>query len=157
MRIFGRELLAATQQNGITPGEQILTSSLVSPDSSPASFDYWKKTVDRIFEIDERIRYVGIVDMTYRVIASRMRPGISSLTPTELDWNFVSIVPPMMLDSAKRLENDCGPFQIMTIRYRKLMIAIYRGDRYTIMLSFDPSVETPFLRKLTAELARIRV
>ena len=113
--------------------------------------------MDRIFEIDERIRYVGIVDMTYRVIASKMRPGISSLTPTETDWNFVSIVPPMMIDSAKRLEKDCGPFQIMTIRYRKLMIAIYRGDRYIIMLSFDPSVETPFLRKLTAELDRIRV
>ncbi len=113
--------------------------------------------MDRIFEIDERIRYVGIVDRTYRVIASRMRPGISSLTPTEVDWNFVAIVPPMMLDSAKRLEKDCGPFQIMTIRYRKLMIAIYRGDRYIIMLSFDPSVVTPFLRKLTAELDRIRV
>lgn len=119
--------------------------------------NYWEKTVSRIFEIDERIRYVGIVDTSYRVIASKMRPGISSLTPTELDRNFVSIVPPAIVDSAKRLENDCGPFQIMTIRYRKVMIAIYRGDHYITMLSFDPSVETPFLRKLTEELTRIRI
>jgi len=126
-------------------------------DNSSISLNYWEKTVDRIFEIDERIRYVGIVDMAYHVIASQMRPGISSLTPTELDWNFVSIVPRTMLDSAKRLENDCGPFEIMTIRYRKAMIAIYRGDHYIIMLSFEPSVETPFLRKLTEELDRIRV
>jgi hypothetical protein len=86
-----------------------------------------------------------------------MRPGTSSLTPTELDWNFVSIVPRMMLDSAKRLENDCELFQIMTIRYRKVMIAIYRAEHYRVMLSFDPSVETPFVRKLVDELARIRV
>ena len=121
------------------------------------SLSYWKKTVDRIFQIDERIRYVGIVDMAYHVMASEMRPGISSLTPTELDWNFVSIVPDTIFNAAKTLEKDCGPFQIMTIRYRKLMIAIYRGEHYMIMLSFESSVETPFLRRLTEELDRIGV
>jgi hypothetical protein len=95
--------------------------------------------------------------MAYHVVASKMRPRTSSLTPTELDWNFVSIVPRMMLDSAKRLEDDCGLFQIMTIRYRKVMIAIYRGEHYIAMLSFDPSVETPFVRRLTEELARVRL
>jgi hypothetical protein len=143
--------------SGLTAGIWILQESLASPNSSSASFDYWGKTVGRIFEIDERIRYVGIVDTAYHVIASKMRSGIHSLTPTELDWDFVSIVPNVMIESAKKLERDCGPFQIMTIRYRKVMIAIYRGERYIIMLSFDPSVETPFLRKLTAELDRIRV
>lgn len=111
----------------------------------------------RIFEIDERIRYVGIVDSAYHVMVSEMRPGVSSLTPTELDRNFVSIVPHAILESAKRLESDCGPFQILTIRYRKLLIAIYRGEHYMVMLSFDPSVDTPFLRKLTEELDRIGV
>lgn len=134
-----------------------MQDSLASPNESSVSFDYWEKTVGRIFEIDERIRYVGIVDMAYHVMGSKMRRGISSLTPTELDWNFISIVPNVMLESAKKLERDCEPFQIMTIRYRKVMIAIYRGERYTIMLSFEPSVETPFATKLTAELARIRV
>jgi hypothetical protein len=118
---------------------------------------YWEKTISRIFDIDERIRYVGIVDTQYRVVASKMRPGISSLTPTEVDWNFISIAPRTMLDSAQTLESNCGPFQIMTIRYRKVMIAIYRGEQHIVMLSFDPSVETPFLRKLTEELGRVRV
>lgn len=113
--------------------------------------------MDRILGIDPRIRYVGIVDMGYRVVASKMRPGISSLTSTELDWDFLSMVPLALIDGAKRLEKDCGPFQIMTIRYRKMMIAIYRGDRHIIMLSFEPSVETPFLSKLTEELARMRI
>ena len=100
------------------------------------SLSYWKKTVDRIFQIDERIRYVGIVDLGYHVMASEMRSGISSLTSKELDRDFVSMVALTMVDGAKRLENDCGPFKIMTIRYKKLMIAIYRGDHYIIMLSF---------------------
>ena len=116
---------------------------------------YWDRTVRRIFSIDERVRYVGIVDLGYHVIASKMRSGVSSMTPTELDWNFVSMVPQMMVNSAQQLEVNCGQFQIMTIRYRKVMIAIYRGTHHIVMLSFDPSVETPFLRKLSDELGRI--
>jgi len=127
------------------------------PHNLPTSLSYWKKTMERIFQIDERIRYVGIVDMEYHVIESEMRPGVSSLTPVELDRNFVSIVPNTMLNAAKTLEKDCGPFQIMSIRYRRLMIAIYRGERYMVMLSFDSSVETPFLRRLKEELDRIDV
>ena len=95
--------------------------------------------------------------MSHHVIISKMRPGISTLTGSEIDWNFVSIVPGIMLDSAHKLEENCGPFQIMSIRYRKVMIAIYRGDQYITMLSFDPSVETPFLRKLTDELGRLHL
>jgi len=133
------------------------TPTLCTPSNSWFSMSYWEKTVSRIFDMDERIRYVGIVDMQYHVVASKMRPGISSLTPTEVDWNFVSIVPRTMLDSAQKLESKCGPFQIMTIRYRKVMIAIYRGEHHIVMLSFDSSVETPFLRKLTEELGRVRV
>jgi len=43
----------------------------------------------------------------------------------------------------------------MRIRYRKGMIAIYRGEHYITMLSFDPTIETTFLRKLTEQSTRI--
>jgi hypothetical protein len=127
----------------------------MQPISETEQANYWDKTVSRIFSIDERIRYVGIVDLGYHVTVSKMRPGVQSLTPTELDWNFVSMVPQMMVDSAQKLEANCGPFQIMTIRYRRVMIAIYRGTHHIVMLSFDASVETPFLRKLSDQLGRI--
>ena len=54
--------------------------------------------MERIFNLDQAIRYVGISDLEYLVIVSKMRPGISSLTPSELDWNFVSMAPKVMVD-----------------------------------------------------------
>ena len=116
---------------------------------------YWEKAVERIFNLDPAIRYAGIVDLDYRVILSKMRPGFSSLTPTEVDWDFVSMVPKLMVDGAQRLENNCGPLRIISVRYKKVMLAIYRGTRHVVMLSFEPAVETPFSDKLAKGLESI--
>lgn len=116
---------------------------------------YWDKTVQRIFDLDSRIRYVGITDLEYHVVVSKMRSGVSSLTPPELDWIFISMTPKMMVDSAQRLEDNCGPLQIMTVRYRKVVLTIYRSTRHLVILSFDPTVETPFTNKLAPALDSI--
>jgi hypothetical protein len=116
---------------------------------------YWNKVADRIFGIDEHIRYVGIVDMGYHVVLSKMRSSIKSMTPSELDWNFVSMAPRIMIESAQRLEDYCGPLEIMTIRYRRVMLSLYRAGKYVVMVSFEPTVQTPFMKKLSQELSRI--
>jgi hypothetical protein len=64
---------------------------------------------------------VGISDLEYHVIVSKMRPGISSLTPSELDWNFVSMAPKVMVDSAQSLEESYGPLQIMSKGLESIM------------------------------------
>jgi hypothetical protein len=116
---------------------------------------YWNKVADRIFGIDEHIRYVGIVDMGYHVILSRMRSSIKSMTPSELDWNFVSMAPRIMIESAQRLEGYCGRLEIMTIRYRRVMLSLYQAGKHVVIVSFEPTVQTPFMKKLSQELSRI--
>ena len=116
---------------------------------------YWERAVERIFNLDPGVRYVGIADLDYHVILSKMRPGFSSLTPTEVDWNFISMVPKLMVDGAQGLENNCGPLRLITVRYRKVMLAIYRGTRHIAMLSFEPTIETPFQDKLARALESI--
>jgi hypothetical protein len=117
--------------------------------------NYWDRTVERIFNLDPGIRYVGISDLEYHAVVSKMRPGTSSLTPSELDWNFVSMAPKLMVDSAQRLEEYCGPLQIMSVRYRRVLLAIYRSSQHIVMLSFESSVESPFLNKLAKGLESI--
>lgn len=46
---------------------------------------YWERAVERIFNLEPAVRYVGIFDLDYHVILSKMRPGLSSLTPTKVD------------------------------------------------------------------------
>lgn len=112
-------------------------------------------TQTRIFSLDQRIRYVGITDMSYHVIISRMRKGVESLTSSDLDSSFVSMVPRTMVDGALKLERDCGSMEIISIRYRKVFVVFYKAGDYIVVISFDPSVETPFHTKLASELARI--
>lgn len=116
---------------------------------------YWSGIVNQLFRIDPRIRYVGIGDMQYRVMASEMRPGMSSLTTTETDRTFVSMVPRVMVDGAQQLASAYGPMEILTVRYRKVLLAIYNADQHIVMLSYDPSVETPFTEALVRELKRV--
>ncbi len=116
---------------------------------------YWDKVVQRIFSLDQGIRYVGITDLEYHVVVSKMRPGVSSLTMTDADWNFLSMAPKIMVDSAQTLESDCGPLQIISMCYRKVMVAVYRSTMHIVMLSFDPVAESPFLNKIATGLATI--
>jgi hypothetical protein len=60
-----------------------------------------------------------------------------------------------MVEGAQKLAFDCGPMEIMTVRYRKVVLAIYNTDKHIIMLSYDPSVETPFTEALVKELRRV--
>ncbi len=116
---------------------------------------YWERVVERIFTLDQAVRYVGIVDLDFHVVLSKMRPGVSSLTPTDDYWNFLSMVPKLMVDSAHKLEDHCGPLRMINIRYRKVMVTIYKGTRHILMISWDPTVETPFLTKLAIALESI--
>jgi hypothetical protein len=50
------------------------------------------RITSRIFGLDWRIRYLGIVDMEYHVLVSQMRPGLASLTDTEKERHLLSIV-----------------------------------------------------------------
>jgi len=109
----------------------------------------------RIFGVDERIRYVGIVDMEYRVLLSQMRSGLSSLTDNEKDRHFLSIVPRIMIEGAEKLEPDSGQLEFVTARYKNLMVEMYRVGQHIVMVSFDPSVETPFSSSLSEQVERI--
>jgi len=115
---------------------------------------YWDSTVERIFNLDKRIRSVVITDMNYHTVISRMRKGFESLTPLAAE-STVSIVPRIMVEGAQRLEPYLGSVETVSARYKKAMLVFYRAREYIIMLTFEPSVETPFHTRLASDLARI--
>jgi len=115
---------------------------------------YWDNTVERIFDLDKRIRSVVITDMSYHTIISKMRRGFESLTPLDAE-STVSIVPRIMVEGAQRLEPYMGSIETVSTRYKRAMLVFYRAREYIVMLSFEPSVETPFHTKLASDLSRI--
>lgn len=114
-----------------------------------------KEAVGRIFKIDPRIRYVGVVDSQYRMLESKMRDGVSSLTPEEVDRNFFSIYAPILTDTLRRLETFTGPVGMVSVRCEKALILFYPWRDHVVVLSLEPSAETPLLDKIADGLRRI--
>ena len=114
-----------------------------------------KEMVERILGIHPQIRYVGIVDNEYHLLESRQREGIDSIAPEQVERNFISIIPPIIVDAVRKLEPYCGTTRTVSIRYDKLLLIFYQTEKYVIVLSFDPEAKTPFADKLASDLGKI--
>lgn len=107
------------------------------------------KFVEEVVKKDGRIRYVGIVDRQFHVLASKMREGVQSLTSDQSDRNFVQLMPSIILDSVEKLSPLLGVVESVTIRYTKVFLAFFTKGSYVIVLSFDPDIQRPFMSALT--------
>ena len=100
-----------------------------------------KEVTESIFKLDNRIRYIAILNPSYDLLESKMREGVSSLTPPQADRDFMKMAAPLMINSAKKLRPFCGELRRLTVRYDKAFLAIYRTALHLLVLSFDPQVE----------------
>ena len=100
-----------------------------------------KEAIENIFKLDNRIRYIAVLSPSYELLESKMREGVSSLTPAQADRDFMKMAAPSMIDSAEKLRPFCGAMRRLTVRYDKAFLAIYRTALHLLVLSFDPQVE----------------
>jgi len=111
--------------------------------------------VESVFKIDKKIRYVGIVDREFRLIQSRMRVGIKSITSDQTDRDFISIVPPVIVNGLEKLQPTCGKLSGLTVRYEGVVLSLYPIAQYVVVISFEPDTETPFLDKIGDSVRKI--
>jgi len=56
-----------------------------------------------MLKTDSAIRYVAVVTNDYRVLTSKQREGVSPLTSDDMQRNFISIVPQIIIESVDKL------------------------------------------------------
>ena len=108
-----------------------------------------EKFAEEAFKKDSRIRYVGIVDRQFRVLVSKMRPGVASITTDDSDRNFVQLMPPIIIDAVEKMSPLLGVVESVTVRYEKLFFVFFAKGSYVIVFSFNPDVQRPFMSALT--------
>ena len=101
-----------------------------------------EKLIDEAFKIDRGIRYVVIVDSQYNILGSKMRQNVVSFSSAETERNFISIIPPILVDAVEKLEPHLGKMDAVSIRYEKALLAFYRVGDLVLVLSFGPEVVT---------------
>ena len=114
-----------------------------------------EKFVEEAFKRDTRIRYVGIIDNQFHIVLSKMREGVQSITTEEQERNFVQLMPPIIVDAVEKLQPLLGKLDNVTVRYQKVLMVFFRIQNFTVVLSFNPDVSTPFISSLSQTIQTI--
>ena len=110
------------------------------------------RLADELFALDSRVRYVAVLDRNHKLVESRMRSSVASLTPHEYDRKFMASVPPLVLDTLSQLENQCGPLSHISIQYEKVDIVFFQLNNQILAVSLEPGPLEPILRELRDKL-----
>ena len=116
-----------------------------------------KDVTEQIFRLDDRIRYVAILNLQYDLLASKMRKGVESLTPERTDRDFMEVATPLMVDSAGKLKPFCGGMKRITVLYDKVLLTLYRTAVHLVVLSMEPSVDQALLDKIGGAVRKLEL
>lgn len=114
-----------------------------------------ERFAEEVFRTEPRVRFVGVLDNSLRVLVSRMREGVQSLTSDEDDRRWLVLVPNILIDCAEKLSPALGLVESVTIRYQNLFLVFFRLENLTIVLSFEPTIIRPFMTALSETMRKI--
>lgn len=114
-----------------------------------------KRFVEEAFKRDSRVRYVGIIDNQFHIVLSKMREGVQSVATEEQERNFVQLMPPIIVDAVEKLQPLLGKLDNVTVRYEKVLMVFFRVQNFTVVLSFNADVSTPFISSLSETMRTI--
>ena len=112
--------------------------------------------VEEMLRINIAIRYVAVVDNEYNLLVSSQRPGTPSFTTEESDRNFMSIIPPIIVEAVDKLRPFLGAMEAFRVRYKKALLMFHRAGNLIVVLSFGPQVTTPFLSEVTKQFEKLK-
>ena len=116
-----------------------------------------KDVTENIFKLDKRIRYVAILNHQYDLLESRMREGVSSLTPEQTDRDFMTVAAPLIVDAAEKLRPFCGAIRRLAVRYDKVLLVFYRTTAHLVVLSLEPKVEQALLDEIGNSVRKLEL
>jgi hypothetical protein len=94
---------------------------------------------EKVFRLDRRIRYCGILDEMGRESSGGMRPGVRSLEPED-EAEKVNLQVALTRGLAESAQSYFGATDYVIIHREKLMlIAMPRSDHRTILVGAEPS------------------
>jgi hypothetical protein len=108
------------------------------------------RVVDDIFKVDWRIRAVTFLDGDLKIIVSKMRPKVKSLSPREFDREYDTIFPPLALGALQHAKQYFGKLQAVVAMYDRLLAAFYETKDFRVLVYFDPEAKAQVLEILSS-------
>ena len=114
-----------------------------------------KDLVDELFQVDNDIRWVGVIDERGNILQKVQRPGTQSYTDPNIEERTLKEFPTIMGLFWRDLVGNSGELSSVVVAYSRVYIlAFYVGD-YLAVLSFKPSGMPKVIPKLEARFGTI--
>ncbi len=110
--------------------------------------------VEAMFKAEPGIRYITIVDSEYRILISKQREGVPSFTPEDIERNFFSIIPQIIVEAVEKQSPFLGKLSGITAHYEKVTMLFFRTGDHIVILSFERNQPTPFFDKVRESFAK---
>jgi hypothetical protein len=98
-------------------------------------------TVDEVFAVNSKIRWVGLTTAGGEVVLNQMRPGVQSHSPTQADEEFVKLGPLTLLGVAERYSEYLKGVDSVVVWFGLAVCVYARLGSQVISVSIEKDTE----------------
>jgi len=78
-----------------------------------------------------------------------------SFATDETERNFVSIIPPIIIDAVQKLSQFLGDVSGVTAHYQKALVTLFPFGNVIVLISFQAGVKTPFYERIAEAVKKL--
>lgn len=101
----------------------------------------YQKIIDTIFELNDGIRYAGIIDETGTLIAGGMRHGIDSIVDQPSEELYLTHTA-LRKSMRERFDDTMGKARFVYVEREKLSLLTFYLDKKMLLITLEPNIES---------------
>jgi hypothetical protein len=101
----------------------------------------YQKIIDTIFELNEGIRYAGLIDETGSLIVGGMRHGIDSIVDQPSEELYLTHTA-LRKSMRERFDDTMGKARFVYVEREKLSLLTFYLDKKMLLITLEPNLES---------------
>jgi hypothetical protein len=114
----------------------------------------YQKIIDTIFELNDGIRYAGLIDETGSLIAGGMRHGIDSIVDQPSEELYLTHTA-LRKSMRERFDDTMGKARFAYIEREKLSLLTFYLDKKMLLITLEPNLESQNVIDLAEDIIDI--
>jgi hypothetical protein len=114
----------------------------------------YQKIIDTIFELNEGIRYAGLIDETGSLIVGGMRHGIESIVDQPSEELYLTHTA-LRKSMRERFDDTMGRARFVYVEREKLSLLTFYLDKKMLLITLEPNLESQNVIDLAEDILDI--
>jgi hypothetical protein len=114
----------------------------------------YQKIIDTIFELNDGIRYAGLIDETGSLIVGGMRHGIDSIVDQPSEELYLTHTA-LRKSMRERFDDTMGRSRFVYVEREKLSLLTFYLDKKMLLITLEPNLESQNVIDLAEDILDI--